>query len=602
MKPDTAILELVHRLRLPEQTQPILGFCQSNRPAKVAQWAEQLPAIRVNHTSVVLYQALPEVSRLDTTPGNRLQILEHLRPYVQQCIQGLTKSFLGQPLIMPDSAMKTATIAQALQKHTSNGYSLVVRGMIEKQPDGKFKDDSAKRLGLSIHRAISGMGLQLLRNSQIYTPVSNQYWLELYSLYALAETLDLLPTTYHDPLLKQQSKTSIDQAFQRVLLLACSHHSQLRQQETEIIYDALETWSSLCHLSPLGKDPDNRYAINLNDNLAPCYKSQLQGDNAPDTNRNALRELNLKPLLNSLKRIEEQGSSEHDPITIPASLGSRLLTHAIGAWGEEFRRYQPRKPSKNTLEIAVGIPCAHYHLAGQESFDSFLHERCQARNPMSRQYRVQGLSADYDPWDEAFDAEPGTRTHTEKPLNIPSDAPVAMNSKYPLYKIQISDISSGGFGLSWHQQIPSQVKTGELVAVRDPETPDWSLGVIRWVKQHKGMSQMGIQLIAQQAQAVAVQQLQKSGRDNVYMRGLSSSKAGTKLNEKALITASYPFRAGNKARLNNLGDTCTVQLSQLLYSSSSINLFRYRAIESAHRDTDGSDDLPPEAENFPEDW
>lgn len=592
------MLELVKRLRLPEQNQPILSFCQSNRAGKVADWASHLPATRINHTSVVLYQALPEVCRLDTSPTNRLEILEHLRPYVQQCILGLTKSFLDQPLIMPDSAMKTAIIAQALQKHMSNGYSLVVRAMIQKQPDGKFKDEDLNRFGLAIHRAISGMGLQLLRNSQIYTPVSSQFWLEIYTLYRLAELLNLLDKGYRDPQLKQQPKTTIDQTFQRVLLLACCHHSQLRQQEVEIVFDALEGWSTLAHLAPFQESNENHYATDLNDNLSPRYKSQLSHGESSTTKD--LRELNLQPLLRALKRIEEQGSSEHDPVTVPGNMNPRLLSHVIGAWGEEFRRYQPRKASKNLLEIAVGLTSVHYHLCGQESFEHFLRHRCKTRNPMSRQFRVQGLTADYDPWDEAFDADPEARTHTGKSLNLTSEASSSSGpAKYPLYQIQISDISTGGVGLNWHQQIPAQVKTGELVAVRDPEAAHWNLGVIRWVKQHKGMSQLGIQLIAQQARAIAVQQLQKSGRDNVYMRGLSSEKAGTRFNEKALITASYPFRAGNKARMNQQGETSTVQLSHLLYSSSSINLFRYRPVEAAHRDTP---EAPPEEDDFPENW
>lgn len=600
MTPDNTILELVNRLRLPEQNQAILSFCHSNRASRVADWASQLPATRINHTSVLLYQALPEVCRLDTSPTNRLEILEHLRPYVQQCIQGLAKSFLGQPLIMPDSAMKMAIIAQALQKHMSNGYSLVVCGLVQKQPDGQLKDEDAKRLGLAVHRAISGMGLQLLRNSQIYTPVSNQFWQELYALYSVADAFSLLNKTYRDPLLKQLTKTSVDQTFQRVLLLACCHHSQLRQQEIETIYDALENWSSLSHLSALSEDSENRYGTDLNSHLAPRYKSQIKADEDSSKTPTALRELNLKPLLTSLQRITEQGANEHDPITIPANLSSRLLAHVMGAWGEEFRRYQPRKTSKNTLEIAVGLTNVHYHLCGQEPFDHFLRESCQARNPMSRQFRAQGLGADYDPWEGAFDVDKESRGYTGKALDITDDSPATTESnKYPLYQIQISDASTGGFGLTWHQQIPAQVKAGELVAVRDAETQHWNLGVIRWVKQHKGMSQLGIQLIAQQAQAIAVQQLQKSGRDNVYMRGLISAKAGTRFNEKALITASYPFRMGNKARINQRGDTSTVQLSHLLHSSSSINLFRYRTVESAHRDTDTP---PPAEEGFPEDW
>ena len=590
-----SLLELVKKLRLPEQDQASLSFCSSTHANKVAAWASQLPATRTNHTSVLLYQALPEICRLQTAATNRLEILEQVRPYVQHCIEGLTKSFLGQPLIMPDSAMKTAVIAQALQKHLSNGYSLVARELTLRHVDGKLKkDDKVELLGLAIHRAISGMGLQLLRNLQIYTPVSNQFWQELYTLYQLAEQLELLRQPYLDPLLSRQPATTIAQVFKRALLLSCIHANQLRQQEVEQIYTALENWSQLVQLRPLtpaasqdsSDSSSDLYVVDINGNLAPHYKSQLRrtAPAAADASVNQLCELQLTPLLETLRRIRDQGASEHDPITVPTAINERLLTHVLGAWGEEFQRYQPRKTAHNTLEIAVGLTSVHYHLAGQQSFERFLRDACQLHSRTSTQFRLPGLGLDYDPWDDAFDADKESRPSFDHTLKTETSAPAATKEdKFPLFLIQISDVSPGGYGLTWRDATPAQVKAGELVALREPGDPHWGLGIIRWVKQHKSMSQLGIQLVAQHAQAIAIQQLQKTGQDNVYMRGLISSKAGAQFAETAVITAQYPFRVHNKVRLNHQGTTSMAQLNALLCSSSSINVFGFQMAEASQR-------------------
>lgn len=598
---NTSLLELVTRLRLPEQDQPVLSFCSGNSANRVAAWAHQLPAPRTNQTSVLLYQALPEICRLQTSASNRLEILEHLRPYVQHCIQGLAKSFLDQPLIMPDSAVKTAVIAQALQKHMSNGYSLVVRELVLKHPDGKLKkDDKTDLFGLAIHRALSGLGLQLLRNLQIYTPVSSQFWLELNTLYRLAEQTGLLRQTYRDPLLKHQPATTIAQAYSRVLLLWCTHANQLRQQEVAQIYDALEQWSSLIQLVPGFEKDENRYGIDLNGNRPPRYKSHLQRDAQPAlAPTRDLRELQLTPLLDALRRILAQGPLEHDPIRVPTGFSSRLIAHVVGAWGEEFLRYQPRKPAHNTLEVAVGLSAAHYHVAGGITFEDYLRESCQIRSRTSKQFRLPGLGITYDPWDDAFDAEKHHRPSYAHILNAQTErADVAKEDKHPLHRIQITDISPGGYGLTWEQEIPAQVKAGELVALREPGDPHWGLGIIRWVKQHKGKSQLGIQLIAREAQAIAIQQLQKAGQDNVHMRGLLSARAGTNFSEKALVTAQYPFRIHNKVRISEGRETAHAQLTELLCSSPSVNLFAFQPGD-AHQQT--LREAPP-TEEFQSRW
>lgn len=580
---NTALLELVTRLRLPEQEQTALSFCSGTSASRVAAWAAQLPAPRINQTSVLLYQALPEICRLQTSASNRLEILEQLRPYVQHCIQGLAKSFLDQPVIMPDSAVKTAVIAQALQKHTSNGYSLVVRELVVKHPDGKFrKDDKTELFGLALHRAISGFGLQLLRNLQIYTPVSSQFWVELNTLYLLAEKTGLLRQSYRDPLLKHQPATTIAQAYHRVLLLWCTHANQLRQQEVHQIYDALENWSSLVQLAPGFDKESNRYGIDLNGNRPPRYKSHLLRDTPAElAAAQDVRELQVTPLLDALRRILEQGASEHDPISIPTGFSNRLISHVLGAWGEEFQRYQPRKPAHNTLEIAVGLTSVHYHVAGGLAFEEYLWEHCQIRSRTSKQFRLPGLGITYDPWDDAFDAEKQQRpsydhilkAQTQREEETPED-------KHPLYRIQISDISPGGYGLTWEQEIPAQVKAGELVALREPGEAHWGLGIIRWVKQHKGKSQLGIQLIAREAQAIAIQQLQKAGQDNVHMRGLISARAGANFSVKAVVTAQHPFRVQNKVRIHLGQQTTHALLNELLSSSPSINLFAFQPADA----------------------
>lgn len=607
MNTASSLLELLTKLRLPRLEQNSLSFCDSSKASRVAAWAAQLPATQITHTSVLLYQALPEVTRLDTSPGNRLEMLEHLRPYVQQCIQGLAQSFLHQPLTMPNEAMKMAVIAQALQKHMSNGYCQVVAGIVHKRKDAELKTDESAQVTLSLHRAITGLGLQYLRNAQIYTQITSQLWLELNTLYLIAEQLQLLKKSVPDPLLKTQRSSAIEQSYQRVLLLACSRPNQLRQQEVNSVYDALEQWSKLTSLSPIQDDSKNLFSLDLNAAFPPSYKSQWEENG--DQSQSFMRELNFDDLLDNLHKHHSQADGGQGAIEIPSYINARLLNHLVSSWGCEHHREQPRRVANGVLEVTLGLTNVHFHLAHQLSFEKYMQEFARQKSGIDSHFGSSNLTGTEDPWADAFDAEKG---HAEPGSlavrNLPSQGPTVKNEKHPTYQVQMSDCSPRGFCLDWRQNVPVQAKAGELIAIREPRRHQWNLGVIRWVKQHKATSQLGIQLIAQQARAIAAQQLQKTGDDNVFMRAFISERAGEQLDQQAIVTATVPFQSQNKVNINDSGSPALIQLTDNRYATSSINLFSYRVLESntstpEEAPVNATSDLhsPPEDE-FSSDW
>ncbi|HEV8078495.1 MAG TPA: molecular chaperone, partial [Marinobacter sp.] len=214
---------LLARLRLPEATGTSLSFCKSPTPKHVEQWLESLPLTRINFVSSILYSALPELARLKTDGENHLKLLETVRPVVQSCIGGLAHTFINQPLILPTHALKAATVAQALQKHLSNAYLGALRDCVT-------SGNKAELVALAIHRALTGFGLLLLRSYQLYTPALNQLWVEIHTLYLLAEKRGLHQLPLSDPLNGNKGVKTIEQAYLRNILLTMARPNQLRQQ------------------------------------------------------------------------------------------------------------------------------------------------------------------------------------------------------------------------------------------------------------------------------------------------------------------------------------------------------------------------------------
>jgi len=141
------LLALINKLVMPEQDLATLSFCGGSRDAQVQRWLQNLPLTQVQQISGIFYSALPEIGRLKTSPENRLAILERLRTPIHQCLEGLSRFYLNQPLILPQAALKTATIAQAIQKHLLNAYLVSVRDLCT-----AAKKETAQQQALAIQR------------------------------------------------------------------------------------------------------------------------------------------------------------------------------------------------------------------------------------------------------------------------------------------------------------------------------------------------------------------------------------------------------------------------------------------------------------------
>ncbi|MET0356551.1 MAG: hypothetical protein ABW044_07210, partial [Cellvibrio sp.] len=359
------IKQLLQQLNVPLQDLAQLSFCDGTRDSSIKAWVRSLPLTQTQFVSGLLYQALPDISRFQTNPGNRIQILENLRNPTLQSIEGLTQSFLNQPLILPDPAVKTATIAQALQKHMINGYLVAIRDLANQS------NANTDLLTLAIHRAITGISLLLLRYYQLYVPISGQLWTELHSLYQLALHLEITEEPVVDDHLHLQHCPTITLTYIRALLLACARPNQLRQDEILSTFNALDELSLLARLQNTQTgNHDNLFAVALDSNRPPLYRSRFATEN-----NNLLLELNTTQICKKLTEINSTSGTEGDSSGLrnELQLTPALTSHLIQAWNLLAQRSFDRQQSQGALDVAVGLSTIHYHLSGQTIFTHFLN-------------------------------------------------------------------------------------------------------------------------------------------------------------------------------------------------------------------------------------
>ncbi len=582
--------ELFSRLTLPEQDLSKLSFCNSNRVARVKEWVESLPATRISYTGVQLYKALPELARLKTEPSTRIQMLEDLRPYVQQCIEGLSREFLNQPLILPEAGLKTATIAQALQKHMSHAYLVAARDLCDKaKAAGKKQQHKYRKpLDLAIHRAISGLGLQLLRSYQLYTPVSTQLWAQLHVLFKLAEEFQLLDTIIADPTLTHTTGCSLRQAYLRVLMMACARANQLRQSEVSALYSGLELWCDAVNLSESGEtSSNNQFAVNLSGELPPMYKSRFSGGSDDD-----IRELETRRLITALQKHSENASHTElkGDIRIAREITPALLAHLIDAWSQTRQRQHERRLTNTSVEITVGLSNLHFFLSNEVPFRDFLSadsSHVALSGDIPQRFAARQTSVEHDPWETAFDA--GGNLFPESLLNRKEDS---VQQQAPIYTIKVFDTSPGGYCLDWRGEIPQQLNAGELLGVREAGRRKWSICVIRWIRQSRAATQIGIQILASKATPYGASMIQTSGENTGYLRALMLPPLKAVNQPASIITSVLPFREYCKVKLKAHGEESTIQLTERLFATGSISQFCFRELETVKPDNKHSSQGP----------
>ncbi|WP_052417650.1 hypothetical protein [Cellvibrio mixtus] len=603
---------LLSKLVVPAQNLAQLSFCGGNKEPQVKQWLQQLPLTQAQQVSAPLYTAVHELSRLQTSWENRLLLLELLRIPVHQTLNGLALKYLNQPLILPEAALKTATVAQAIQKHFLNGYLTVVRDLCIKARKTPENTEYPIELPLAIQRALTALGLLLLRSYQLYLPISSQIWSEIHALYRLTCALGVEHLPVEENLPHHRGLKNIQQLYLRILLLATARPNQLRQDEIENTYkllDLLAPYAELETYTPAGKE--NLFVVLLDSNRPPFYKSNWRTPHESGTTLH-LMELRTTQLVQQLQDVTKASTDtghSHSPTGF--NLTAALTRHLEQAWSHLAMRSFERQDVNTDIEVTVGLTNIHFHIAGEQPFNLFLNQSSALSSAPEKgaiyqkrgvQLKIDdGKKAD-DPWGDTFDIKGTILDGKALPtLNIEKQLKSQERENYqgnhPVYTVPLIDRSLGGYGLEWRDEIPAQVRAGELLGLREYGRTKWAIGVVRWAHQTKGATQLGIQILAPHALPVGLAAVHKTGGFAEYLRALQIPELKAINQPPSLIANAISFHEYSKARLylqpqaGVSTDDLSVQLTNRLFATGAFSQFGYRELVTAKPAEEKKDDF-----------
>lgn len=544
--------QIFAQFKLPPQDADLLTFCVARKAAKVTEWVNALKHTQVSHTAAMLYQAIQEIVHLKTDAKNRYEMLESLWPTAQHAIQGLSREFLNQPLILPPTAQKAALVAQALQKHFLDGYSLCAKEIHEQKRSRQLHKDI---LAKTLYRGATGASQLILRNAQLYTQAPPGVWLRLHGLMQIAMFYDLQQTPVTiDPTVAADIR-NIQDAWLHAVSFACVRPNQLSQNEIALAFKTLAGWARNIDMHErISKDKRNLYIVDMSIDKPPINKSRFQpGESA------TLVELDFQRLINQLSKLSDDlsrratGLGQDPGLSIPADLSESLKKHILGCWSQVANRHQERQPTNQRIEVSIGLIDCHYQLCSQTSFNRFLNDPGGA----------PGSGAPLDSFMRAMQPEDANSNKTPRPT---------------VFNITLQNTSPGGYCLLWSGDLPNRLEAGELIGVRGPHEHSWSIGVIRWIRQLKGASQLGLQLLTDEAVPYGVAIMYDMGGYSDYTRAIHIAAPAIPGLPQCLLTSAVPFQENLRVKMKQESTETDIRLKKCVYSTGKIKLFSFEQL------------------------
>lgn len=530
---------MLRSLGLPEPDSSQLNFCSGARAAKVAQWVDGLKATQVSQTGVALYTALPEVLRLKADPLVKYEILEILRPAVQQCIAGLALIYLHQPVTLSESGQKTAIVAQALEKHLIDGYTQVV---LDLASANKANNYGRHVFICALHRALTSLGLLFCRSFQLYTQVPKGLWRHLHTLYRTACVYDLADLTANDPIMGPPL-LSVHEAYLRVLAAGVARLNQVAPMEAMKVFQALGGWAGLIRLEPMISDDANvAFWLNLDADRPPLGRDRYLKTQGGD-----VRSLDFGRLLGQLQR-QSSSLADSDRSRSQDDLPASLLGHLLQAWQGETHRDMDRRGTAVMAKVAVGLFECHYQLAGERAFSQFMQEPDDVEEVEVGLPSFANLSGKVEKRDQT------------------------LGGLGQVFDVQIINQSSGGYCLQWQSDSEARLEAGDVIAIREQGRRSWNLCMVRWLRRLKDGPQVGLKRLANNPQPLAISARLDDGDYCPFMRGFWLS-GPAQPSGKSVLVPSLPFQSGQTVKIKFEGHLSSGRLDQCSGGSAKVRQF-----------------------------
>jgi hypothetical protein len=567
------------------------AFCAAD-PELLAQWADQLPRANLGDTSHQLFDALQQLNQCRLEPRLRFDLLEVLRPAIYSTCRALAAHYQnGQTIVLSSQAFQVYLLSQTMQSQLATGYRIAAHDASIKKSFLPGKSRQRALVAQAVQRAISELTANVFRGCIIYADPDPAIWRQLHTLYRFACQRQLQAQRFADPETGQPHSITVEQYYIKALLLGSVRANQLRQEDLRLVFDQLSRWVELTQLSSYEAAREDHIVVDTGSDQPPVYQALF----IEPADSKHCRMLSLHDLLHHL--------GELLAVKERSDISDDLIKHLLMSWSSYTRRTFMRMDTRDTLLICVGMSNLHYFSADEIEFADFIrgniHRKLQVdseKNPfLQRQGKMKHEERDL--WNSPFVAAADSAdlalesidNHIrvfEKQSRRDSDTQRSYNN----YKIEMINVSPGGYTLEWPLEIAARLANGDVVGIRESQHANWSVGIVSWIRRDGDkIAQIGVKLLGPSVLPYAARVINSgkatsSDNSDDFRRVLLLPEIKLIGQPATLLTPRLPFREKQTLRLVQQGRPLTVRLKKLICATGAINQFDIEVLEKPWQD------------------
>lgn len=473
------------------------------RPAAIKKWITELPLASTGETSKQLYHVLKKVNKQDNSPDQLLEFLETITPTLVALYPRLSRYFTDVSLPLGTKTRNAVHVTHSLLNEILTGYQTIIKALLSNKPFGWKKP-----FALALHRSIIYTSQIFCTQRLTYQPYAKGMWKKVFWCYQKAETLKLINKSFKN-CDENQSKSTIDSEFKKLVLLSLMSANDLGQKSMKEVHKLMPLW--IKHSEILNcetKDKKSCFTLNLLSDHAP-YLAGTNKDTAISTpDKRYFSTTKLIQLLNRyLNKIDE---------TSVIKIGQNILSKEticslLNNWSRVHLRTDVRKEGSGFVDIVTGITAIHFVLNQQDQpaydevttplpdnvidFESTLTIEpinTNAKNDtLNLSHFLSNSDEDEDVWGKVYE------NTINEPLTTANWTESGIHRVYNFTRSILLDYSKDGYRLSVNDKNVDSLKHNELVAVREHALAPWALAQIKWLHfSEMGDVQFGLRILS----------------------------------------------------------------------------------------------------------
>lgn len=566
------------------------------RTQDLEAWIESLPRGDAEAFSAAVHGLLLSLNRTRLKRLQRSEVMERLRPIANDACAMLIGQFRHSPLPLSSQQQSAADRVQQIYAELATGFKIVVNDAIDSYAAGKGNPDL---LQFAIQRALLSLGRALLGCYRIYAPEPPLLWRDIHTLFRNGEQARLQNLPFYGTPDTDETALTIKQAYLRIAVLALANPYHLMQGEADELYPRIGRWVHFVQLLPAASQPAGVFAIDLNSDLPARYLPHR----APATPGSSdLRVLDLSRLIAAVSEQIDAANALLAARRSGESLSTRLQRDMYirfrAALSDRGERRSERKPTLARLVAVRGLTAAHFLLNDRQPFAPE-EDKDARQDPTSASSGATTLSLLED-WQQA-PAHSGNGSRASRFVGIDPDAddvwrratlatPPPEPMEYvpqPATPWNRKNESEGGLALFCAKDSPMQLRVGELLAYADTDdapADQWRIGATRWLRTRpNGGLELGVQKLADNGHAVAVQAISGPGTGSEHLRGILIPRINPIARMATLLTPASFYDVGTVLRLQMQDLVLQVRLTELLEATRLFAHFRFKLVKQEPR-------------------